>query len=385
MVLGPDRPAEQARRVVQLLADRGALTAGPVDPTASTTADHPPSAHSTPSTHPQRSSHATQRSLVVVRSCRARDLGVLATVAALTREVGGTTTVLMPAAALAGDDVTSLLGCHGADAVVVGTGSEPRPFATAAGTLAAQGYTDVVGVSTPWGREVMARVAARLSMGLLSDLHELRGGPDGLRGAKMAPGGGELVEVRSSSAIRLLTVVDPAPFAGASPRPAAATTWLEVGHDDAVRNRVETVVDDWDALSRSPVVIGVGRGVREFELTLLEPLRRVLGAEYAATRKVTDEGWLPHSRQVGITGRSIAPALYLAVGISGSPDHLSSLRDAGTVVAVNEDPRARVFDHCDIGVVARWQDVVGPLTAALVAAGSDRGGAVPAPELLRRS
>jgi electron transfer flavoprotein alpha subunit len=87
-------------------------------------------------------------------------------------------------------------------------------------------------------------------------------------------------------------------------------------------------------------------------------MRVLLGAELAATRKVTDEGWLPHGRQIGITGRSVAPRMYFAVGLSGNLNHLAGASRAGTVLAINTDPAAEVFAHCDVGLVADWQEVM---------------------------
>ena len=91
----------------------------------------------------------------------------------------------------------------------------------------------------------------------------------------------------------------------------------------------------------------------------------MLGAELAATRKVTDRGWQPRARQVGITGRSIAPQLYIGVGLSGKFNHAVGIRAAGTVLAVNNDPDAPIWDHADIGIVADWHDVVPLLTTRL--------------------
>jgi len=99
--------------------------------------------------------------------------------------------------------------------------------------------------------------------------------------------------------------------------------------------------------------------------TTLSPLAATLGAELAATRKVTDRGWAPRARQVGITGRSIAPRLYVAVGLSGKFNHMVGVRAAGTIVAVNEDRAAPVFEHCDVGIVGDWHEVVPLLHAAL--------------------
>jgi electron transfer flavoprotein alpha subunit len=83
-----------------------------------------------------------------------------------------------------------------------------------------------------------------------------------------------------------------------------------------------------------------------------------LDAELAATRPVTDAGWLPHARQVGVTARSIAPKLYIAIGISGRSNHMVGVSRAATVLAINNDPAAEVFGQCDVGIVGDWRDVV---------------------------
>ena len=123
--------------------------------------------------------------------------------------------------------------------------------------------------------------------------------------------------------------------------------------------------DDIETLARAQVVIGVGTGVTPEEYEQLSPLAAVLGAELAATRKVTDRGWAPRSRQVGITGRSIAPRLYVALGLSGKFNHMVGVRAAGTILAVNTDPGAPVFADCDVGIVGDWHEVVPLLQDAL--------------------
>jgi electron transfer flavoprotein alpha subunit len=97
----------------------------------------------------------------------------------------------------------------------------------------------------------------------------------------------------------------------------------------------------------------------------LQPLLDVLDAELAATRKVTDKGWQPRARQVGITGRSIAPRLYVAIGLSGKFNHAVGVRAAGTVLAINPDRGAPIWEHADIGIVGEWRDVVPRLTTRL--------------------
>ena len=123
-----------------------------------------------------------------------------------------------------------------------------------------------------------------------------------------------------------------------------------------------------DELAAASCVIGVGRGIAPHDYVQLDPLRRVLGAELAATRKVTDVGWLPHARQIGITGRSIAPKLYVAIGMSGKFNHMVGVRRAGFILAINSDPDALIFGSADAGIVGDWQEVV-PLLAATLEAG----------------
>jgi electron transfer flavoprotein alpha subunit len=135
------------------------------------------------------------------------------------------------------------------------------------------------------------------------------------------------------------------------------------------RGRVHVLADrrddDVETLARAAVVIGVGTGVTPEEYEELSPLAAVLGAELAATRKVTDKGWAPRARQVGITGRSIAPRLYVAVGLSGKFNHMVGVRAAGTILAINADRAAPVFEHCDVGIVGDWHQVVPLLQEAL--------------------
>ena len=126
--------------------------------------------------------------------------------------------------------------------------------------------------------------------------------------------------------------------------------------------------DDLDLLAEAHTVIGVGIGVAPDAYDDLEPLRTLLGAQLGATRKVTDQGWLPRSRQIGITGRSIAPRLFVSIGASGKFNHTVGLRAAGTVLAINADPTAPIFDAADAGIVGDWRDVLPLLVDQLRAA-----------------
>jgi electron transfer flavoprotein alpha subunit len=123
--------------------------------------------------------------------------------------------------------------------------------------------------------------------------------------------------------------------------------------------------DDIDVLPAADVVIGVGHAIPPQQYVLLEPLAHVLGAEMGCTRKVTDEGWMPRARQIGITGRSIQPRLFVSLAAAGKFNHVVGVRGALNVLAVNNDPDALIFSACDVGLVAPWEDAVPALVAAL--------------------
>jgi len=123
--------------------------------------------------------------------------------------------------------------------------------------------------------------------------------------------------------------------------------------------------DDTDLMANADVVVGVGAGVPPDRYPELEPLLDLLGAELGATRKVTDKGWLPRARQIGITGHSISPRLYVALGLGGKFNHTVGVRASGTIVAVNPDRDAPIFDWVDVGLVASWEDVLPELVTRL--------------------
>jgi electron transfer flavoprotein alpha subunit len=108
-------------------------------------------------------------------------------------------------------------------------------------------------------------------------------------------------------------------------------------------------------LEGAEVVVGIGMGVGGPDgIERVKDLARALNAPVCATRRVTDEGWMPRQLQVGLTGKTIEPRLYFAIGISGAPNHLIGIKRAGTVVAINEDPDASIFERADIGLVGDW-------------------------------
>jgi electron transfer flavoprotein alpha subunit len=119
-------------------------------------------------------------------------------------------------------------------------------------------------------------------------------------------------------------------------------------------------------LTQAPVIVAVGRGIKDPKnLDLARQLADALGAELAASRPICDSGWLPMDRQVGSSGQTVAPKLYVAIGISGAIQHLVGMRGARTVVAINKDPDAPIFEVADYGIVGDLFEVVPALIAAL--------------------
>lgn len=229
----------------------------------------------------------------------------------------------------------------------------------------------VLAPGTLWGREVAARLAVSLDAGMVGDAVALDVNDAGrLVCWKPAFCGRVVAEVTTSSAVQVATLRPGRP----SPPPsrlgagAAVVETLEAtggGRVHLIAHRRDPAVG---ALLSARQVVGVGAGVAPDSYDTLCPLLEALDAELAATRKVTDREWLPRARQVGVTGHHLTPDLYVAIGVRGAFNHMAGVRGAGTIVAINVDPDAPVFDWADIALVGDWRDTVPALAAAVRAA-----------------
>ena len=305
---------------------------------------------------------------------------LVAAAARLGEETGAVVQLLRPTPVGHDDDAAGLAAPTGTDEVVVLDGSAvPEDVADAVVALVRkESPWALLAPSTAFGREVAARVAAATGSGLVGDAVSLHVLDDALVAGKPAFAGALVADITCRTPTQMVTVRPGVLPAGEDARRGAELSSPPVRHDVGTRGRVRILGgrrnDDVETLARAQVVIGVGSGVAPDEYEALSPLAALLGAELGATRKVTDKGWAPRARQVGITGRSIAPRLYVALALSGKFNHMVGVRAAGTILAVNEDRGAPVFEHCDVGIVGDWHEVV-PLLARALAGRQPRQGA----------
>jgi len=293
----------------------------------------------------------------------------------------GSLGVLSKAARLGGD-VTALvfgageaavtLGRYGAKRVLVADDPAlvaplPQPRVDVLARLVAErGFDTVLCASSVLASDVAAGLAARLGAGLNWDLTDLELRDGQLVGKRPALGDSVIADVGWKETPRLALMRS------------GAFEPLETGGEADVE-RVAVEIDEWSlravmleqaheesegpSIEEADVIVAGGRGLGKPEnFALVEELAKALGGAVAATRAVVDAGWYPYSTQVGQTGKVVAPKLYIACGISGAIQHKVGMQGSSTIVAVNKDPNAPIFEYCDFGVVGDLHEIVPKLT-----------------------
>jgi electron transfer flavoprotein alpha subunit len=217
--------------------------------------------------------------------------------------------------------------------------------------------------------DVAAGLAARLEAGLNWDLVDLRLDGGELVGVRAALGDTVIVDVGWTAAPRLALIrsgtFDPVETGGTAEVKEVAAEYR--GFSTAAR-LVDHLAEQASgpSIEDADVIVAGGRGLGGPEnFTLCEELAAALGGAVAATRAVVDAGWYPYSAQVGQTGKTVSPKLYIALGISGAIQHKVGMQGSGTIVAVNKDPNAPIFDFADLGVVGDLTQIAPKLTELL--------------------
>ena len=229
----------------------------------------------------------------------------------------------------------------------------------------------VLFAATADGRDLAARLAARLQLGLTGDAIDLEIDDAGrLVQLKPALGGNVVAPILSKTLPNLVTL-RPGLLSPALPEAAAPVVLERPAYEPFSGADVRLVGQEFQEddegleLARARIVLGLGMGVGAENVPALREIARSLNASVATTRDVVHAGWLPQQLQVGISGRTIAPAVYLAIGIRGAFNHTVGLQRAGVIIALNRNRRATIFRSADFGIVGDWEEFLPPLIEEL--------------------
>lgn len=296
-------------------------------------------------------------------------LGLLSKAATLGGEVGA----VVLADAVGG--AAAKAGAHGAsrvyvveDPVLAAPLPQPRVDALEA-VVAASGAENVLFASSVLAADVAAGLAARLDAGINWDLTDLRLEGGELVGTRPALGDTVVVEVGWTQTPRVALVrsgtFDAVETGGTAEVHQVSVTIQEFSTQARLVDHLQEA-SSGPSIEDADVIVAGGRGLGGPEgFALCEELASALGGAVAATRAVVDAGWYPYSTQVGQTGKTVSPKLYIALGISGAIQHKVGMQGSGTIVAINKDPNAPIFDFADLGVVGDLTQIAPKLSELL--------------------
>ena len=293
-------------------------------------------------------------------------LGVLSKAATLDEDVTG---VVLGSGV---KELASQAGKFGAAKVVVVDAPEleaplPQPRVDALASIVGDGgYDTVLFAASVLAADVAAGLSARLQAGLNWDLTDLVRQDGELIGKRPALGDSVFVDVGWRSEPRLALIragtFDPQETGGEAQVEEASAQFEDFSTAAAMVEQAHAE-SEGPSIEDADVIVAGGRGLGSPEnFKLVEELAQALGGAVAATRAVVDAGWYPYSTQVGQTGKTVSPKLYIACGISGAIQHKVGMQSSGVIIAINKDPNAPIFEYSDLGVVGDLNEVVPKLT-----------------------
>ena len=268
------------------------------------------------------------------------------------------------------------LGKFGADVVIVvehpalANANAEVLAATAAARIRSGAYRAAVFSTSAQGRDLAPRVAAKLGVSMAADVTSFELDGDAIVVRHPAYAGKVIATLRLTGTPAVLTLRPGARAAVESARQARVESAQPAIDPASSRVVVKEMIAGGGAkldIGDAPVIVSGGRGLKSAEnFRLVEDLAAAFGnAAVGATRAVTDDGWRPHSDQIGQTGRQVSPDLYVACGISGAIQHIAGMRNSRTIVAINKDKDAPIFKVADYGIVGDALEILPVLTAAV--------------------
>lgn len=270
--------------------------------------------------------------------------------------------------------VVEQLGREGVDEVIVGDNAafdqyNPELFTSiVSDVLQSKKPSIVLGTSTMLARDLFPRVAARIGTGVTSDCTELEiSGSGDVKVRRPMYAGKCTAEVSFENAATKIVLMRPNQLTVEASTTAKSPSVEELAAPAKdLKTIIKEVVKGASGkldLTEANVIVAGGRGLRDAAgFKILDELADVLGATVGASRAVTDAGWVPHSMQVGQTGKTVAPSLYIAVGVSGAIQHLAGMSGSKVVVAINKDANAPIFQKATYGIVGDAFEIVPMLT-----------------------
>jgi electron transfer flavoprotein alpha subunit len=294
----------------------------------------------------------------------------------LAAAVGGTAQAVILGHAI--DPVVEVLTQYDLDAVLVAQAEALADYTPGAyvGVLAAAvaegSPTHLVFGHSYQNIDYMARLAQAVGGALISEVVGFEQGDEGLVWQRPFLGGKLQSRLRAIGPAPVVVSVQSGAFSADEAAAGTAETQA-LDSSGAIPDReilgVEEVSGEHVDLTVAEVVVAVGRGLGDPDkMGVIQDLATALGAEIGASRPVIDNGWLPRDRQIGSSGQTVAPKLYVAAGVSGAIQHLVGMKGAGTIVAINKDAGAPIFSVADYGIVGDLHEIVPALTAAVLAA-----------------